>query len=80
MDFISARLTTGRQFRILTVVDQFTRECVALEADVSMNGNKVASALNKARRERNTLPESITVDNGSEFSSKCLDVWASRTV
>ena len=76
MDFISARLTTGRRFRILTVVDQFTRECVALVADVSMNGSKVASALNKARRERNTLPESITVDNGSEFSSKCLDVWA----
>jgi putative transposase len=76
MDCISARLTTGRQFRILTVVDQFTRECVALEADVSMNGSKVASALNKARRERNTLPDSITVDNGSEFSSKCLDFWA----
>jgi putative transposase len=51
MDFISARLTTGRQFRILTVVDQFTRECVALAADISMNGNKVASALNQARRE-----------------------------
>jgi putative transposase len=76
MDFISARLTNGRLFRILTVVDQFTRECVALEADVSMNGKKVASALNHARRERNSLPESITVDNGSEFSSKCLDAWA----
>ena len=63
MDFISARLTNGRLFRILTVVDQFTRECVALEADVSMNGKKVASALNHARRERSSLPESITVDN-----------------
>ena len=42
-----------------------------------MNGNKVASALNKARRERNTLPESITVSTmGSQFSSKCLHVWA----
>lgn len=76
MDFISARLTNGRLFRILTVMDQFTRECVALQADVSMNGKKVASALNHARRERRALPESITVDNGSEFSSKCLDAWA----
>jgi putative transposase len=76
MDFISARLTNGRLFRILTVIDQFTRECVVLEADVSMNGSKVASALNHARRERKTFPDSITVDNGSEFSSKCLDAWA----
>lgn len=79
MDFISARLTNGRVFRILTVIDQFTRECVALQADVSMNGKKVASALNQARRERRSLPESITVDNGSEFSSKCLDAWAVET-
>jgi putative transposase len=76
MDFMTARLTNGRQFRILTVIDQFTRECVALEADTSMTGNKVASALNHARQERNALPESITVDNGSEFSSKYLDTWA----
>jgi hypothetical protein len=41
-----------------------------------MNGKKVASALKHARRERRPLPESITVDNGSEFSSKCLDPWA----
>jgi putative transposase len=76
MDFVSARQTNGRQFRILTVMDQFTRECVALEADVSMNGAKVAAALNRARQERKALPASITVDNGSEFSSKCLDAWA----
>jgi putative transposase len=76
MDFISARLTNGRLVRILTVMDQFTRECVALQADLSMNGKKVASALNQARQERRALPESITVDNGSEFSSKCLDAWA----
>jgi len=44
--------------------------------DLSLNGKKVASALNQARRERGALPESITVDNGSEFSSKCLDAWA----
>ena len=63
MDFISARLTNGRLFRILTVMHQFTRECVALRADIAMNGQKVASALNQAAHERGALPESITVDN-----------------
>jgi putative transposase len=79
MDFISARLTNGRLFRVLTVVDQFTRECVALDAGVSMSGAKVAVALEKARLERKATPVSITVDNGSEFSSKCLDAWAIKS-
>lgn len=46
MDFVSARLHDDRLFRILTVVDQFTRECVALATDYSMSGRKVAAALN----------------------------------
>lgn len=76
MDFVSDKLTDGRSFRILTVVDQFTRECVGLEADRSMTGMKVAQALERARDERGTLPESITVDNGSEFCSRALEAWA----
>jgi putative transposase len=76
MDFVSARLTNGRLFRILTVVDQFTRECVALKAGVSMSGSQVAAVLDQARQEREATPVSITVDNGSEFSSKSLDTWA----
>jgi hypothetical protein len=65
-------------FRILTAVDQFTRECVALQADFSMSGNRVAECLDQARQERTATPISITVDNGTEFSSKCLDAWAVR--
>ncbi len=42
MDFVSDKLADGRSFRILTVVDQFTRECVELEADRSMTGERVA--------------------------------------
>jgi putative transposase len=76
MDFVSDKLADGRSFRILTVVDQFTRECVVLEADRSMTGKKVAEALQNAKKERGSLPESITVDNGSEFSGRLLEAWA----
>jgi putative transposase len=76
MDFVSDKLADGRSFRILTVVDQFTRECVGLEADRSMTGMKVSQALNRAKLERGSLPESITVDNGSEFCSRALEAWA----
>ena len=69
-------MADGRWFRILTVVDQFTRECVGLAADRSMTGMKVAQALKRARQERGSLPESITVDNGSEFCSRALEAWA----
>ena len=76
MDFVSDRLADGRSFRILTVVDHFTRECVALEADRSMTGMKVAQVLDRVKPERDGLPESITVDNGSEFCSRALEAWA----
>jgi putative transposase len=75
MDFVAARLIDGRWFRVLTVVDQFTRECVLLLADSSLTGNKVALALSEAIAERGA-PASITVDNGTEFASKAMDVWA----
>jgi transposase InsO family protein len=57
------------------VVDQFTRECVCLEADRAMTGMQVAQALERAKAERGRLPGSITVDNGSEFSSRALEAW-----
>jgi transposase InsO family protein len=67
MDFMSAKLIDGRWFRVLTVIDQFTRECLALVADRALNGHKVALALSQVVAERGTL-ESITVDN--ELSKK----------
>lgn len=76
MDFVSDRFADGRSFRILTVIDQFTRECVGLEADRSMTGKKVTEALERAQQERGGLAESITVDNGSEFSGRALEAWA----
>jgi putative transposase len=51
MDFMSDRLADGRPFRILTIVDQYTRECVGLAADRSMSAEKVVEALNRASQE-----------------------------
>ena len=75
MDFVHDRLANQQWFRVLTVVDQFTRECILLEADQSMTAAKVAAALDRAVAERGA-PESITVDNGSEFASSLMDRWA----
>ena len=75
MDFVHDRLEDGRKFRILTVVDQFTKECVALHAKPRLMGSDVAEALDLAIRERGK-PASITVDNGSEFAGKVMDVWS----
>jgi putative transposase len=76
MDFVTDKLAGGRVFRILTVVDQFTRECVWLEANGSMTGARVAEALTKAASERDGFPKSITCDNGSEFASRIMEAWA----
>ena len=72
MDFVAQRLPDGRWIRVLTVIDQFTRECLTLLADNMLSGEKVATALAKVVALRGT-PESITVDNGTEFTSKALD-------
>jgi putative transposase len=75
MDFVAQRLADGRWIRVLTVVDQFTRECLGLCADVSLNGEKVAEELDKIIQRRGA-PQSITVDNGTEFASKAMELWA----
>ncbi len=75
MDFVSDSLYNGRRFRVLTVVDNFTRECPALEVDHSLTGHRVTRVLDRIALFRD-LPEVITVDNGSEFTSKAFDLWA----
>jgi len=75
-DFVSDRLTDGRAIRILTVIDQFTRECVWLEVDRSWNGPKVVGALTRAIAERGAAPRSITLDNGTEFAGRAMEAWA----
>ncbi len=75
MDFVSDNLYSGRRFRVLTIVDNFSRECPVLEADHSLTGKRVARVLDRIALTRE-LPEVITVDNGPEFISKSLDLWA----
>jgi putative transposase len=75
MDFMLDSLLDGRRFRVLTVVDIFSRLSPIIEADRSLNGTKVVAALKRATR-RHSCPEVIQVDNGSEFRSQVLDAWA----
>jgi len=69
------RLPAALNFAYLTVVDIYTREALALVADRSLTGLKVAAALSTVLQRRST-PEAISVDNGTEFVSKAMDAWA----
>ena len=75
MDFVAQRLPDGRWIRVLTVIDQYTRECLTLHADTALSGEKVAAELDKIVALRGA-PRSITVDNGTEFASKAMDLWS----
>ena len=77
MDFVADRLEGGRPFRVLTVIDQFTRECLKLEAAALMSGSRAVECLEWIAELRG-YPKSITVDNGTEFCSKAVDGWAYR--
>lgn len=78
MDFVSDALSEGRRFRILNVVDDFTREALAMEVDTSISGLRVSRVLDRIAQERGGYPEMIVCDNGPEFLSRELDLWASH--
>ena len=78
LDFVSDAFTDGRRFRILTVVDDFTRENVALVADTSLSGQRVTRELNQAIAERGA-PITIVSDNGTEFTSMAILKWVQDT-
>lgn len=75
LDFVSDQLADGRRLRVLAVVDDYTRECLALETDTSLSGRRVARVLEQLRHSRG-LPERLLTDNGPEFTSRALDGWA----
>ena len=75
MDFVSDALADGRKFRALTIVDEFTRECPAIEVDHSLPGARVVAVLERLRATRG-LPTTIVCDNGPEFRGEALDQWA----
>lgn len=75
MDFVTDTLADGRTIRTLNIVDDYTRECRAIEVDTSLPGLRVARVLERLREEHG-LPQTIVVDNGPEFSGRLLDAWA----
>ena len=78
MDFVSDQLANGRRFRVLNVVDDFSRECVLQVTDCSLSGERVAQELTRLA-ERRSLPRSIVCDNGPEFTSKAMFFWSKRS-
>jgi putative transposase len=75
LDFVSDALTDGRRFRVLSVVDDFSRECLALVADTSLSGLRVARELNAIMAKRGKKPRTIVSDNGTEFTSAAILSW-----
>ena len=78
LDFVSDAFTDGRRFRVLAVVDDFTRECLALVSDTSLSGVRVVRELETviARRGR---PHTIVSDNGTELTSMAILKWCQET-
>ncbi len=76
VDFMHDTLEGGRAIRVFTVLDVFSRECVALVAGRLFRGEDVVRLLSAAGAERGQVPGRISVDNGTEFTSKALDAWA----
>ena len=77
MDFVHDALADGRPFRILTVVDQWSRQSPLLEVAARMSGQTVSEALDRVL-DGEPRPRSITVDHGTEFQSRALEDWAYR--
>jgi putative transposase len=75
MDFMADGLGNGRVFRTLNVVDDFTRECLAIEVDTSLGGERVCRVLDRICEESGP-PAVLVMDNGPEFTGHALDRWA----
>ena len=77
LDFVSDMLSDGRRFRILCIVDDFSRECLAATVDTSLGGVRVVRELERLVDER-AMPETVVSDNGTELTSGAVLRWATR--
>jgi putative transposase len=77
MDFTCDQLADGRSFRTLNIVDDFSREALAIEVDASLPGLRVTRVLERLAELRGA-PKAIVIDNGPEFTGRALDAWAYR--
>lgn len=75
MDFVHDQLGDGRKIRALTLVDKLSRESIAIDVDYRLDSKNVVEIMERVTRERG-CPEIISVDNGSEFTSRALEQWA----
>lgn len=75
LDFLQDSLASGRTIRLLSVIDIFTREALALEVDTSLPGSRVVRVLDRVAGER-SLPATIVLDNGPELIGRALEQWA----
>lgn len=79
LDFVHDQLACGRRFRILNVIDDVTRECLASIADTSISGERVARELSRVIARRGAKPELIVSDHGTEFTSNAMLKWSGDT-
>ena len=77
MDFVTDNIVTGRRFRALVIINEYSRECPVIEVDTSLGGHRVVNVLERLTELRG-LPKVITIDNGPEFAGRALDEWAYR--
>jgi putative transposase len=75
LDFLQDALASGRKLRVLSVIDLFTREALALEVDTSLPGTRVVRVLDRLLAERD-CPAQLVLDNGPELISRVLEEWA----
>lgn len=75
MDFVSDTTSRGQKFKVLAIIDEVTRECLAVEVDTSITGGRVVSVANMLKLFRGCPRETLT-DNGPEFTSLALNKWA----
>lgn len=78
LDFVSDSLCSGRRFRVLNIVDDFSRECPGQLVDVSISGERLARFLDHLAVFHG-LPEEIVMDNGPEMTSKAMFLWSLKT-
>jgi len=79
LDFMSDALVTGRKIRVLTVVDEFTKESPVVTVEHSISGEYVVRALERLSLQRGK-PTALRMDNGPEFRSKALVTWALKNI
>ncbi|MBO1587285.1 IS3 family transposase [Yersinia pseudotuberculosis] len=76
MDFVADNLFNGRRVRALTIVDNFSRECLAIEVGQGLRGDDVVAVMDRLKHSLGRIPQRLQTDNGSEFISKSMDRWA----